>query len=332
MTFADLFSGIGGFRIALERVGMHCVKSCEIDRFCRSIYKKNFGAGPEVEDIREWQSTSSQRDFPVKTSVSPASAPDLQEIEAGYSGSLCEFWNSNAPAGFSLRMFPDFCLPTEAEISPSFCIPWTGSGMAWRGEYLMLDTSNSPNNAVECGLSDILEDPVPSRFYLSPKAARGILRRAEKRGRTLPMPLERALRHLADMTPTVKPTSLEPSAADQASLTLPANPHVTQKCLSSTKTSVGSQPQPITPGHCEAGPATVINSSPMLSEVEAIPTAMPQGAAAKTTSTLSVRRLTPTECERLQGFPDNWTRLTDRATRCSVTQSRFRLSNGSVGA
>ena len=24
---------------------------------------------------------------------------------------------------------------------------------------------------------------------------------------------------------------------------------------------------------------------------------------------MSVRRLTPTECERLQGFPDNWTRI-----------------------
>jgi DNA (cytosine-5)-methyltransferase 1 len=26
----------------------------------------------------------------------------------------------------------------------------------------------------------------------------------------------------------------------------------------------------------------------------------------------AVRRLTPVECERLQGFPDNWTRLNDK--------------------
>jgi DNA (cytosine-5)-methyltransferase 1 len=26
---------------------------------------------------------------------------------------------------------------------------------------------------------------------------------------------------------------------------------------------------------------------------------------------MAVRRLTPVECERLQGFPDNWTRLDD---------------------
>ena len=27
---------------------------------------------------------------------------------------------------------------------------------------------------------------------------------------------------------------------------------------------------------------------------------------------MAVRRLTPTECERLQGFPDNWTAITHR--------------------
>ena len=29
------------------------------------------------------------------------------------------------------------------------------------------------------------------------------------------------------------------------------------------------------------------------------------------TDVMVLRRLTPTECERLQGFPDNWTKLND---------------------
>lgn len=46
-------------------------------------------------------------------------------------------------------------------------------------------------------LSDILVDNPAPKFYLSAKAAAGILRRAERRGKTLPQPLEAALRALA---------------------------------------------------------------------------------------------------------------------------------------
>ena len=51
-------------------------------------------------------------------------------------------------------------------------------------------------------LSDILETgDVPQRFYLSAKACRGILRRAEKRGKALPPQLARALQAVADSEP-----------------------------------------------------------------------------------------------------------------------------------
>jgi hypothetical protein len=45
-----------------------------------------------------------------------------------------------------------------------------------------------------CSLSDILETgDVPQRFFLTPKACAGILRRAEKRGKELPPQLRHAL-------------------------------------------------------------------------------------------------------------------------------------------
>jgi DNA (cytosine-5)-methyltransferase 1 len=45
-------------------------------------------------------------------------------------------------------------------------------------------------------LSDLLEPPecVPEKYYLSATACRGILRRAEKRGKVLPPLLDIALR------------------------------------------------------------------------------------------------------------------------------------------
>lgn len=45
-TFIDLFAGIGGFRIGLERLGGRCVFSSEIDRHAAATYERNFGEKP----------------------------------------------------------------------------------------------------------------------------------------------------------------------------------------------------------------------------------------------------------------------------------------------
>ena len=49
MKFLDLFAGIGGFRIGLERAGFECIGFCEIDKFARKTYKSNFNTEGEVE-------------------------------------------------------------------------------------------------------------------------------------------------------------------------------------------------------------------------------------------------------------------------------------------
>jgi len=53
--FIDLFSGLGGFRIALERKGMECVFASDIDERVNLAYKKNFGDMPsgDITEISE---------------------------------------------------------------------------------------------------------------------------------------------------------------------------------------------------------------------------------------------------------------------------------------
>jgi len=46
MTFIDLFSGIGGFRLAFEKVGATCLFSADIDKHACETYKLNFGDYP----------------------------------------------------------------------------------------------------------------------------------------------------------------------------------------------------------------------------------------------------------------------------------------------
>ena len=52
MRVLDLFSGIGGFSLGLERAGMQTVAFCEIDPFCRKVLAKHWPKAPIYDDIR----------------------------------------------------------------------------------------------------------------------------------------------------------------------------------------------------------------------------------------------------------------------------------------
>lgn len=51
--FIDLFAGIGGFRIAMQNLGGKCVFSSEWDRFSQITYKANFGEVPFGDITKE---------------------------------------------------------------------------------------------------------------------------------------------------------------------------------------------------------------------------------------------------------------------------------------
>ena len=71
----------------------------------------------------------------------------------------------------------------------------------WLGGYLTLNTGESPRDAVESSLSQILLQNPPSKYYLSKKACLGILRRAEERNKDLPPLLQEALMVQAGLIP-----------------------------------------------------------------------------------------------------------------------------------
>lgn len=55
ITFIDLFAGIGGFRIALEKAGAECVFTSENDKWARQVYADNFSGeiGGDITQIKE---------------------------------------------------------------------------------------------------------------------------------------------------------------------------------------------------------------------------------------------------------------------------------------
>ena len=63
MKFLDLFAGIGGFRLGMESAGHECVGFCEIDKFARKSYKAIHDTEGEIElhDITEVSDESIRR-------------------------------------------------------------------------------------------------------------------------------------------------------------------------------------------------------------------------------------------------------------------------------
>jgi hypothetical protein len=92
-------------------------------------------------------------------------------------------------------MCQDFYQATKDAISESSSLRWPTQGIAsLSGAFWIRSSSEFPNAAVDCSLSDVLEETVDERYFLSQKACEGILRRASRRGKNLPLPLEEALR------------------------------------------------------------------------------------------------------------------------------------------
>lgn len=81
----DLFSGIGGFSLGLERTGgFETVAFCEIEPFCQKVLKKHWPTVPVYEDVREINKIPS--DVQLVTAGFPCQDISLAGTGAGLSG------------------------------------------------------------------------------------------------------------------------------------------------------------------------------------------------------------------------------------------------------
>jgi hypothetical protein len=141
---------------------------------------------------------------PAKTSRLPDAARAFLESEVDFGLSSIAFLERLGPDGASLRMSLGCYQATKDRTLPSSFKAWSNSGMASVGGFLTLNTSEFPSAAAVCSLSEVLEADVAPKFYLSPKACQGILRRAAKRGKALPEHLRAALDSAATQTPATE--------------------------------------------------------------------------------------------------------------------------------
>ena len=138
-------------------------------------------SSPEDSHARIYQSLVSVLDLPESVQVSFGRS----------SGSL----TISDPSGSYLKTSLVCCQATEDGTWEPSSGRWLSAGMGSPTGFWTLSSSESPSDAGECSLSDVLETQGEHlrKYWLSSKACEGILRRATRRGKKLPERLEAAL-------------------------------------------------------------------------------------------------------------------------------------------
>ena len=245
MTVGSLFAGVGGFDLGFERAGLGVSMAGGDKPVPPSRLATHWPKVERYEDITKCGSGNLTRVDCITAGV-PCQDWSVAGQRAGIKGSrsglFFEFarilrelrptWFvfENVPGLFSSNGGRDF-----AEVQR---VSWSSAGMGYHGVCLTASFSESPSAAVECTLSDILEDHVPERFFLKKRAATGILRRAKRRGRKLPPQLLAALGELAAVAPTTgqtsSPTRSRAIMGNKSILATGTGDHQTSSCKSPT--------------------------------------------------------------------------------------------------
>ena len=135
---------------------------------------------------------------------------DSKTLEETSCSHMLEFLTSLDPSGAFGKTCQVCSVATEDGILVPSSGRWANSGMGGPTECWTLSTSEHaafpepfPSGDAVCSLSDILETgDLPQRYFLTPRACAGILRRAGKRGKELPPLLRRALEAVVGSEPT----------------------------------------------------------------------------------------------------------------------------------
>lgn len=211
----------------------------------------------------------------------------------------------------------------------------------WLGDSLTLNIGEFPNAERESLLSWILEDNVPQKYYLSARACQGILTRASRRGKPLPDILRQAFMDVigGGNSYTLKIRSgcagggkgALVQTEKSATLSTLQDQTLFQPVVYDARgngdgrtcpTITGDHENRITDYTAIAIERKTFNEqsfshykeSDKCSTLKAKAGNIGNGSEcliAEKTIRWIVRRLTPVECERLQGYPDGWTDIGD---------------------
>ena len=120
----------------------------------------------------------------VKTSALPENKPDSHEsVQVCFSqlrGLLETSKKKIDPQFYLLRTLKTYLALTEGLTLPGFSLNWTKSGTMQNGSFSTLKTSEFRRTENACLLSDILEDEVDEKYFLSDTAMNRLISYKDK--------------------------------------------------------------------------------------------------------------------------------------------------------
>ena len=211
-TAVSLFAGVGGFDLALERNGIKVVASVEIDKKASAILAKHFPDSTIFGDIQEVTGEQLIKagfnpiggiitgGFPCQDLSVAGKRAGLGGKRSGLFWEICRLLDETKAENFILENVPgllssnygrDMAVVIEALVERGYCIAWRvldaqhfGVPQRRRRVFIVGSLGNRGGKELE-------------KYSLSPRAAAGILRRANKRGKTLPEQLQNSLEMVA---------------------------------------------------------------------------------------------------------------------------------------
>lgn len=128
MKVLDLFSGIGGFSLGLERAGFETVAFCELDKHAQKILKKHWPKVPIYEDIKQLDGKQFRGAVDLVCGGFPCQDLSQAGRQAGFSGERSSLYTE------MLRVIGE-CLPRYA-IFENVTGLLTGEQGRWFAQFL----------------------------------------------------------------------------------------------------------------------------------------------------------------------------------------------------
>lgn len=183
MRFLDVFSGIGGFRAGLEKAGHTCVGHIEKDVFARKSYsaiydiKENEYDRKDITEIEDFTELRGKVDllcggFPCQSFSMAGRRKGFDDVRGTMFFYLAKILEQAKPPFLLFENVKGLLSHDKGETFKTIITRLDDLG--YNIEWQLLNSKNfgvPQNRERECILSDILEEVVDEKYYLSEKQA-----------------------------------------------------------------------------------------------------------------------------------------------------------------
>lgn len=327
-----MFTGIGGFDLALQNLGHEIVGACEIDKYARSVFRKHFKNTPIYNDARYLHEKSLPH-FDLLSGGFPCQAFSIAGKRRGFDDTRGSLFFEIARLAKQKR--PSYLLLENVKGLLSH-----DKGQTFRTIISTLD---------EVGY-DVEWQLLNSKYHVPQNRERLFIighLRGKRRRQIFPLgdydqKTERKIKKIAMLTDNPNNAVLSPNGISSTILSGGGSGSRTNVAVVNDKKGLRQIEKSTCidanyfKGHDNHGARTLIYTSQqnqnMKQKIQNRDDTWTLSTSAKDFGVMEgqrIRRLTPKECERLQGFPDDWTKYGSDGSIISDTQ-RYKMCGNAV--